>query len=73
MPPGMRLITTDYISIEPEQNKAVWREFQEKAEPAFYRYIAATQETALREAGFCDHAINCMRRGYGPTDKDGIH
>ncbi|MFN7113060.1 MAG: hypothetical protein ACK4PK_01730 [Alphaproteobacteria bacterium] len=73
MPAGMRLITTDYISIEPEQNKAVWLEFQERAEPAFYRHIATTQEAALREAGFCDHAIDCMRRGHGPTNKDGLH
>lgn len=73
MPPGMRLITTEYNSIESEQNKIVWHEFQERAEPAFYRHLAATQETALREAGFCDYAIDCMRRGRGPTNKDGIH
>jgi len=73
IPPGMRLITTDYNSIESEQNKIVWQEFQERAEPAFYRHIAATQETALREAGFCDYAIDCTRRGHGPTNKDGIH
>lgn len=73
LPDGMRLITTDYVSIETEQNKAVWLEFQERAEPAFYRHLAATQEKALREAGFCDHAIDCMRRGYGPTDENGLH
>ena len=73
IPPGMRLITTDYNSIESEQNKIVWQEFQERAEPAFYRHLVATQETALREAGFCDYAIDCMRRGRGPTNKDGIH
>ncbi|MDP2206952.1 MAG: hypothetical protein Q8K65_11670 [Alphaproteobacteria bacterium] len=73
MPPGMRLMTTDYISITSEQNKIVWQEFQERAEPAFYRHLAATQEAALRESGFCDYAIDCMRRGHGPTNKDGIH
>lgn len=73
IPSGMRLITIDYNSIESEQNKIVWQEFQERAEPAFYRHLAATQETALREAGFCDHAIDCMRRGHGPANKDGLH
>lgn len=72
MPDGMRIITTTYTRIEKEQNDEVWREFQEKAEPAFYRYMAAHHETALRDAGFCDYAIDCMRRGVGPTSKDGF-
>lgn len=72
IPDGMRIITTDYIRIEKEQNDEVWREFQEKAEPAFYRYMAANHEPALRDAGFCDYAIDCMRRGMGPTSKEGF-
>lgn len=72
IPDGMRIITTDYIRITKEQNDAVWREFQEKAEPAFYRHLAATRETELRAAGFCDYAIDCLRRGLGPTTAQGI-
>lgn len=73
IPSGMRIITTDYASISSEQNKEVWREFQERAEPAFYHYLATTRAAALREAGFCDHAIDCMRRGHGPANAEGIH
>lgn len=73
MPAGMRIITTDYVSIETEQNQKVWREFQDISEPLFYRHLVATQESALREAGFCDHAIECMRRGHGPTNAEGLH
>jgi len=72
VPEGMRIITTDYVRIDKEQNDAVWREFQEKAEPAFYRHLAATRETELRNAGFCDYAIDCLRRGLGPTNAEGI-
>lgn len=72
MPRGMQIITTDYTRVSKEQNDDVWLEFQERAEPAFYRHLAATQEKELRAAGFCDYAIDCMRRGLGPTDKDGI-
>jgi len=72
MPNGMQIITTDYTRVPSEQNKLVWAEFQERAEPAFYRYLAATREQELRDAGFCDYALDCMRRGLGPTNKDGI-
>ncbi|MDY0009071.1 MAG: hypothetical protein RBS08_05140, partial [Bdellovibrionales bacterium] len=73
IPSGMRLRTSDYVSIEGAKNKDVWKEFQEKSEPLFYRHLVATQEPALREAGFCDHAIECMRRGHGPTNAEGLH
>lgn len=72
VPEGMRVITTDYVRVEASQNQAVWREFQETAEPAFYRHLAATREAELREAGFCDYAIDCLRRGLGPTNAEGI-
>ncbi|HRI77534.1 MAG TPA: hypothetical protein PLX33_11190 [Alphaproteobacteria bacterium] len=72
MPAGMQIITTDYTRIAKEQNDAVWLEFQERAEPAFYRHLAATQEKELRAAGLCDYALDCMRRGLGPTNKEGI-
>lgn len=72
IPDGMRIITTNYVRIDKEQNDMVWREFQEKAEPAFYKHLAATREAELRDAGFCDYAIDCLRRGLGPTNAQGI-
>lgn len=72
MPDGMQIITTNYVRIDKEQNDKVWLEFQEKAEPAFYKHLAATREAELRDAGFCDYAIDCLRRGLGPTNAQGI-
>lgn len=72
LPAGMTLITTEYERIAPEQNAAVWNEFQEQAEPAFYAYLLAHHREDLQEAGLCAYGIGCLERGVAPTTEDGV-
>lgn len=72
IPPEMDIITLAYTKITPEQNNAVWAEFQAHSEPAFYRHLAANHANALKAAGFCDYAISCLERGLSPTTEDGM-
>ncbi|MBI1216569.1 MAG: hypothetical protein GC185_12225 [Alphaproteobacteria bacterium] len=72
LPSGMELVTTTYERVSPEQNRAVWDEFQNRAEPEFYKLLVKEHEAELREAGFCNYAIQSMRNGTGPTNSDGV-
>lgn len=72
IPPEMDIITLAYTKITPEQNNAVWAEFQAHSEPAFYRHLAANHADELKGAGFCDYAISCLERGLSPTTADGM-
>lgn len=72
IPPEMDIITLAYTKISPEQNNAVWTEFQAHAEPAFYRHLAANHADDLKAAGFCDYAVSCLARGLSPTTEDGM-
>lgn len=72
IPPEMDIITLAYTKIAPEQNNAVWAEFQAQSEPAFYRHLAANHADELKSAGFCDYAISCLERGLSPTTEDGV-
>ena len=72
IPPEMDLITLAYTKITPEQNSAVWSEFQAHSEPAFYRHLATHHADELKASGFCDYAISCLERGLSPTTEDGM-
>jgi hypothetical protein len=72
VPAEMNLITLAYTKVPPDQNKDVWQEFQSRAEPAFYRHLAANHADELKAAGFCDYALSCLARGLSPTTEDGM-
>lgn len=71
LPDGMDLVPVMYTKIPSEQNRDIMDEFAGGVERDFYRYLARHHSEDLRQAGFCDHAIEQMGRGRPPANESG--
>lgn len=71
LPPCMKVVPVMYKKISSEENRKTIEEFMESVEPLFLKKLVRDYEKELRASGFCDHAIENMRRGHEPSDKDG--
>lgn len=71
LPEGMKLVPVLYKKSFKDDHKEVRNEFNPKVGPAAYRRLARNWGKELSDQGFCEYAINKMKEGHHPRDKNG--
>ena len=63
---GIPCKTVDFTVPSNEERQAVRQEFQQFKRSEFIKYLAETQQDALRQAGISPAQIRYMKNGYTP-------
>ena len=71
IPRGMKLVPVQYTRISKDKISETRDEFLEKDAKAFFHHIATKYEKELLALGFDEFAVNRMKVGKVPIDKDG--
>jgi len=72
MPKGFKLTPVLYSKITREENAKTWKEFSKKVKRPFLMFLGNNHEAELKNLGLCQHAIDKIKQGLNPVDKDGM-